>query len=174
MRIANDIADFLSWSDRHKGEWVGTIRSKVLVDLPCSSEIMRSFYKHGSWSKGFKCGDQMGEVEFGFQIESYGDLFNAIFSLPPRLLPASANSVKFISLVLGKVQNFAKYLDTIFSTAWYTLGLPRDCGLESQKKHFFFSCKWLTIQYRSIFFRPQVEVELSFSSRPISRLPVAG
>lgn len=50
----------------------------------------------------------MGEVEFGFQIESYGDLFNAIFSLPPRLLPASANSVKFISLVLGKSTKLRK------------------------------------------------------------------
>lgn len=68
---------------RRKRERFFAIVCKVTVHVPRPTEIIRSLDQHGGRSKRSEHNDQMREMEFGFQVQLNGDIFLAIFRLPP-------------------------------------------------------------------------------------------
>lgn len=57
---------------------------EVTVHMPRSTKIVWTLDQHGGRSERLKYNDQMRKMEFGFQIQLNGDIFFAIFRLPPR------------------------------------------------------------------------------------------
>lgn len=78
---------------RNARKRVGTIVRKVLVHLPRLAEIKGTFDQHGGRPKRLEHNDQMGEMELGLQIQLHGNIFLAIFRLPPRLFACARLSL---------------------------------------------------------------------------------
>lgn len=59
------------------------IVGEVSVNLPGFSKVEGSLYEHGRGTERLETNDNMSEMKFGLEIESYSYIFLSIFGLPP-------------------------------------------------------------------------------------------
>lgn len=66
---------------------LGTVVSKIPINLPGFSKIVRPLDEHAGRAEGLEPKDQMREVELGLQVKLYEGILFSILSLPPPKFP---------------------------------------------------------------------------------------
>ena len=68
-------------TERHSGEFLGAVVSKVSVNLPSLAPVERFLDVHGGGPEGFEGDDDVGHVELGLQVQLDGDILLPIAGL---------------------------------------------------------------------------------------------